>query len=377
MKKRQKLSRQIIRRIKSHQPVLLVLATVLVAGLGVYFYAASHAASFSVSAEPETGTVTAPAVVTSDTTASGGSYVTFSSPVTSSGYTVRGNTVYDSANNAHMFHGLDRPSLEWSATGDHLSLADYQLMASWKANTVRLSLNEKFWIQNTSNYQATVAQQVAWINSLGMDAMLDLHWSDAGNINNTAAQQVMADTDSNTFWKDVATTYKSNPKVLFELYNEPHDVSWSIWKNGGSAGGFTVVGMQQLYNTVRATGAPNLVVVNGLNWAFDLSGVPANRITGTNIAYGTHPYDYAGKNTAADWDKGFGNLSVTDPIIMTEFGDYNCSTTLYTDLLAYAKAHNVGWTGWAWYPGGCGFPALINDWTGTPNAPGQIVKGAM
>ena len=33
--------------------------------------------------------------------------------------------------------------------------------------------------------------------------------------------------------------------------------------------------MQQLYDTVRATGAQNLVIIGGLNWAYDLSGVPA------------------------------------------------------------------------------------------------------
>jgi len=70
-------------------------------------------------------------------------------------------------------------------------------------------------------------------------------------------------------------------------------------------------------------------------------------------------------------------LIATDPVFMTEFGDYNCSTTLYTNLINYAKSHNMSWSAWAWYPGGCGFPALINDWTGAPNAPGTTVKNAM
>jgi endoglucanase len=353
----------------------MVLITVAVAGLGVYFLQHSYALAFMASVEAENGTITGTAAKAADATASAGNAVKFGTKAV--GYTVTGNKVYDANGNAHIFHGVARPSLEWSATGENLSLSDYQLMAAWKTNIVRLSLNEKFWLQNTSGYQATIATQVQQINSLGMDVILDLHWSDAGNINNSPAQQIMADQDSNTFWQQVAAAYKGNPKVLFELYNEPHDVSWSIWRNGGSAGGFTVVGMQQLYNTVRATGANNLVVIGGLNWAFDLSGVPANRITGNNIVYATHPYDFSGKNTVADWDAGFGFLTSSDPVIMTEFGDYNCSTTLYTDLLAYAKSQGVSWTGWAWYPGGCGFPSLINDWSGAANAPGQVVKNAM
>ena len=105
-------------------------------------------------------------------------------------------------------------------------------------------------------------------------------------------QQVMADINSKTFWTEVATRYKGDGRVLFELYNEPHDVPWTTWQKGGTTGsGWEVVGMQQLYDAVRAAGADNLVIVGGLNWAFDLSGVATNRIAGYNIVYATHPYD--------------------------------------------------------------------------------------
>ena len=43
----------------------------------------------------------------------------------------------------------------------------------------------------------------------------------------------MPDRNSLTFWKDVAEIYKDHPAVLFDLYNEPHDVSWDVWLKGG------------------------------------------------------------------------------------------------------------------------------------------------
>ena len=43
----------------------------------------------------------------------------------------------------------------------------------------------------------------------------------------------MPDPNSAAFWKDVATAYKNHPAVIFDLYNEPHDVSWDIWLRGG------------------------------------------------------------------------------------------------------------------------------------------------
>src|SRR5580704_14937788 len=59
------------------------------------------------------------------------------------GYHVEGNQVLDASGKPHLFRGLDRPSLEWSAGGDNLSPADYQNMASlWNADVVRIPLNQ-------------------------------------------------------------------------------------------------------------------------------------------------------------------------------------------------------------------------------------------
>jgi hypothetical protein len=134
--------------------------------------------------------------------------------------------------------------------------------------------------------------------------------------------------------------------------------------------------MQDLYNAVRATGAANLVVIGGPNWAYELSEVPNHRVVGNNIVYATHPYDYPGKQPS-DWDRAFGALAATDPIIATEFGNYDCSPGYYKAFVDYAQAHKISWTAWAWYPGGCGFPGIITDSKGTPNAPGAVVKAAL
>ena len=313
------------------------------------------------------------------------------------GYYVDGNTVCTSTGVAHAFHGVDRPSLEWSPGGQNLSASDFQLMAGWGANVVRIATNQDFWLsgspQYSATYAATVDQAVQWAEEAGMDVIIDLHWSDAGVLGgcvqtpSQGCQQLMADTNSITFWSQVAAVYKNDGRVLFELYNEPHDVSWGTWKSGGmTSQGWTAAGMQQLYDAVRGTGAENLVVIGGLNYAFDLTGVPANRISGHNIMYATHPYGGSADKGPSAWFAGFGQLTRTDPVIMTEFGDgQECSNNSYTPMIntfvsqviAYADMHLANWTAWAWYDGGCGFPSLISDWTGTPTPPGMIVQGAL
>jgi hypothetical protein len=249
-----------------------------------------------------------------------------------------------------------------------------------------MGLNQDFWLQASPQfdpgYADLVDSAVAWAEAAGMDVILDLHWSDAGVLGGCTTsncQQKMADDNSLVFWSEVASRYRDDGRVLFELYNEPHDVSWQIWRSGGTVDGFHAVGMQQLYDTVRAAGANNLVLLGGLDWAYDLSGVPDNRVTGFNIAYATHPYNTPNRQPAA-WDRSWGFLTATDPVLVTEFGNLNdpsCTTDYASKVIRYADRHRAGWTAWGWYPGGCTYPALIEDWSATPSALGQVVQAAL
>jgi hypothetical protein len=298
-----------------------------------------------------------------------------------SAYSVSGNQLLGPNGEGVRIRGMCRPSLEWQADGQYLSLSDYTLMKNdWKANAVRLSLNQVFWATDATGgsdlkYADRVYQQVEWIKGLGMGVILDLHWSEGTG--NGVGQQCMADQNSITFWSQVANTYKNDPWIMFELYNEPHDVSWEVWRNGGSGCGFNVAGMQQLYNAVRATGAENVVIVNGLNYAYDLSQLNSYLLEGTNIMYGTHPYNFPGK-LEGDWDSGFGFVPPNFPLIATEFGQYCATTNYVADLIQYFETKGIHWTAWAWWAQDCQFPSVIADWNGTPfGAVGMAVKNAM
>jgi len=328
-----------------------------------------------------------PTPVPATTTPTGCTAAT-SVPTAPGGYYVNGNTICTADGHAHLFHGVDRPSLEWSSTGENLSADDFALMASWKANVVRIALNQDFWIAASPlfdpNYASLLDTTIAWAEAAGMDVILDLHWSDAGVLGSCdptkGCQQNMADSNSLTFWSQVGARYAGDGHVLFELYNEPHDVSWNIWQSGGTAGnGWHAVGMQQLYDAVRMAGADNLVVVGGLEYAYDLSQVTSHRIAGYNIVYATHPYNNSADKAPTSWDQYWGYLTQTDPVIVTEFGDLStaCSGDYSSKLISYADKHGASWTAWAWFPGGCTFPALINDWQGAPSASGTVVKAAL
>jgi endoglucanase len=318
-------------------------------------------------------------------------------PAPPGGVAAAGPTLIDTRNCApHRFVGLARSGLESWPTGDDrlfsptLAREDFANIKSWGSNIVRIPLNPSYWVKTAAHYSpgyaAMVDSTIARAKSQGLDVLLDMHFSDRGDPANQAYRlERMADANHGiVFWKEVAERYKNDGRVIFELYNEPHDISWDTWLNGGPSGdGFQTAGYQQLYDAVRSTGAHNLVIVNGLNWGYDMSQAGSHLLNGYNIIYGTHVYDWPEKQPAR-WDQDFGYLAAKVPVMIGEFGTTDCGTSYYKWVMEYADQKNISWLGWAWYapPANrpdllCSFAALITDWSGTPSPMGAVVKAHM
>ena len=307
------------------------------------------------------------------------------------GYYTSGNQIFDcKTGTAKIFRGIARPSMEWDRAGWDVIYDDLARIQSWGADVVRFSLNEVFWLDTAKGglYQRTVDRAVKWSLALGMDVILDLHWTGSGTT--YGQMQMPVKGHGVSFWSQVAAKYKNDGRVMFELYNEPFGDA-TTWKSGSSS----FDGMQDMYNAVRNTaGAKNLVLIGGLDYAYHLDQVlPANALSGTNIAYVTHPYQFKAAD-ATSWDPAFGNLSATYPIIATEFGQANisqaggtqtCDGTFYTNIINYFKTKKIGWTSWAWHveraitdpTQTCGFPQLIVGYGGATNPAGAVVKNLL
>src|SRR4051812_13812881 len=120
----------------------------------------------------------------------------------------------------------------------HFDDADAAAIRSWKATAVRVPLNEDCWLgingqPNSSQgadppltrdgYRQEIKNYVAALNRHGLYAIIDLHWSAPG-AQVALEQQPMPDMNhSPVFWTSVASTFKSNHAVVFDLYNEPYD----------------------------------------------------------------------------------------------------------------------------------------------------------
>ena len=63
---------------------------------------------------------------------------------------------------------------------------------------------------------------------------------------------------------------------------------------------YEAVGMQEMLDAVRSTGAKNVVIAGGLAFAYDFDGILEGRQlkdpTGNGVIYANHAYDYFGES---------------------------------------------------------------------------------
>ncbi len=284
--------------------------------------------------------------------------------------------------------GVNIPSLEWGQ-GEHL-LQSLDVAVGWGANIVRLPLSQDRWFGRTADgkdggahYRRTDHTFVTQAARKSCYVILDLHWSDAGKWGQIIGQHAMPDDHSLPFWRDVAHVYANHPAVLFGLYNEPFGVGWKTWRDGGDvherqAQGtldYHTPGMQKLLDTCRDTGAKNVVVVGGLDWAYDLTGVvngfALRDPNGKGIVYDTHIYPWK-----KDWDHWVTPATRKYAVRVGEFGaDKGDVKGFLSRLGDYMNKHRLHWTAWCLHPGAT--PNMIRDWRYTPTVFGQVVKSAL
>lgn len=310
------------------------------------------------------------------------------------GLHVSGNQILNGNGQVIRLLGVNRSGTEYMCTSGS-SIFDgpndatsVQAITSWATDAVRVSLNEDCWLgingfpaggTTASQYQQAIVNYVNLLNSNGLIALIDLHWNAPGSTQ-AKSQQIMPDLDhAPAFWTSVANTFKNNSSAIFDLYNEPHPSSWSCWLNGSSSASaspcsdvnFAVAGMQTLVNTVRNTGATNIVDLGGLAFANDLSQWLQNKPNDPqhNIVAGFHLYNFNSCNNLNCWNAQVAPVIQQVPLITGELGENDCAHGFIDSAMSFFDQHGASYMGWAWITSSCGgFPSLITAYDGTPTA---------
>jgi endoglucanase len=275
---------------------------------------------------------------------------------TAATYTTLGNKIFDPSGAQFTPRGVNQAGLELAPTYPNFQDFNFYAMSLWGATIVRIPLSQSFWLSTDcsydSGYAARIDQIVQSITTRGMVALLDLHTSHAGALCGPIVHPPMADDHSVQFWTQVANRYKSNPLVAFDLVNEPAYIDGKTWRDGGTVTTWHAVGMQQLYNTVRATGATNLVFLSGLGWAYHVDVALQYPVDGYGIVYSTHLYSQQGTTgLPTGIDAALLPTAAQYPVVAGEFGTQLTSPTYNSSVIAYAESHGLGWIAFNWNVG--------------------------
>lgn len=267
------------------------------------------------------------------------------------------------------------------------NLRYFQEAKDWGCNVVRFPvhpprINDRGW----DEYFVLLDKGVAWAEQLGMYVIID--WHIIGNLSNNQWFLPIYNTsydESIKFWKRAAGHFKGNSTVaVYELYNEPTN-------QGGKLGELNWDILRGLYekmiDEINAIDDEKVYLIAGMNWGYFLNEVVENPVNRKNVTYATHPYPQ--KENAPweeKWEKSWGHVADTYPIIATEFGFMPESEpgahvpciadeTYGKTIMDYFDTKGISFTLWSFDPDWA--PTLIRDWDFTPSMQGKFFKDVL
>ncbi|RSK46828.1 cellulase family glycosylhydrolase [Hymenobacter rigui] len=188
------------------------------------------------------------------------------------------------------------------------------LKNSWNSKLIRVAMGVEDgggYIGNPTGNRQKVKTVVDAALAQGLYVIIDWHSHHAENYQ----QQAIA------FFQDMARTYGTSPNVMYEVYNEPLQVSWS---------GTIKPYAEAVAVAIRAIDPDNLIIVGTSNWSQDVDVAATDPITRyPNIAYTLHFYAATHKQSLRDKAQTALNRGVA--LFATEYGTTEASGNGYVD----------------------------------------------
>jgi len=207
-------------------------------------------------------------------------------------------------------------------------LSDYRVIAdAWRANTVRISLLPGHWRADRAGAFKALAADVAAARAAGLITIIAWHpigfpdryttrpepdWGLPDNIYDTDIALAV------DFWTEIAKSFRRDPGIMFELWNEP-TVSATYWVSTGEHWPLLKAAWLRLLEPIRRH-SDAIVLATGGRWAYDLKTVARNLIEDDRVAYAWHVYPPADKGLPGRWFDSLDGLNRVRPVVVTEWG---------------------------------------------------------
>jgi endoglucanase len=302
---------------------------------------------------------------------------------------VKGKLLVDEQGKTFVLRGVNISDPDKLVKQGKWDKAHFQAAKDFGANTIRLPVHPTAWrSRGAGDYVKLLDQAVVWANALDLYLIVD--WHSMGNLSKELYFHPMYRTsrqETMDFWRTIAARYAGISTIaVYELFNEPttHSdrlgtVNWLEWKAIN----------EELITMIYAHDKNIIPLVAGFNWAYDLSSVRKHPIAHPGVAYAIHPYpqkEKSSKPPAEMWEKNWGYLANTYPLMATELGwmregDKGAHVPVINDgsygpqIRDYLAKKGISFTVWCFDPDWP--PQMISDWNYTPTEQGRFFRQVM
>ncbi|ANE74123.1 cellulase family glycosylhydrolase [Dickeya solani] len=249
---------------------------------------------------------------------------------------VNGNKIY-AGEKAKSFAGN---SLFWSNNGwggEKFYTADTvaSLKKDWKSSIVRAAMGVQEsggYLQDPAGNKTKVEKVVDAAIANDMYVIIDWHSHSAENNRSEAIR----------FFQEMARKYGNKPNVIYEIYNEPLQVSWSNTIKPYA---------EAVISAIRAIDPDNLIIVGTPSWSQNVDEASRDPINAKNIAYTLH--FYAGTHGESLRNKARQALNNGIALFVTEWGAVNADgnggvNQTETDAwVTFMRDNNISNANWA------------------------------
>jgi len=250
---------------------------------------------------------------------------------------VEGNKIVNKSGEVVSFAGM---SFFWAVNGwegekfYESNTVDY-LAKSWNTNIVRAAIGidkEGGYVDDPVGNLAKAERVIDAAIRNDIYVIVDFHSHHAEDYEEYA----------HSFFDALSKRYQHTDNIIYEIYNEPLNVSWDTILKPYS---------ERVIETIRKNDPDNLILVGTPNWSQDVDDVIGSEIVDNNVAYVLHFYAATHKDGLRQ--KAKKTLDAGVPLFVSEWGSIEASgdgdidEKSVSEWMKFMKEHSLSHCNWS------------------------------
>jgi endoglucanase len=208
------------------------------------------------------------------------------------------------------------------------------LVEGWNIDLIRaaMAIEHEGYLKHPKREKKKVKDVIDAAIDLGIYVIVDWH--------DHHAEDHLAEAKS--FFSEIAQEYGDHPNLIYEVYNEPLDVSWSQVLKPYH---------EEVIASIRENDPDNIIILGTPTWSQRVDHAAEDPVDGDNLAYTLH--FYAGTHRQELRSIAEAAMKKGLPLFVTEFGttDANGDGPVYeketAEWMEFMDLHKLSWANWS------------------------------